>query len=211
MLSKEELITFWIDQFIIKDEQIIEVFRKVDRAYFLPRELKSQAYRDQPLPIAKGQTISQPTTVVTMIQELDIEPGNKVLEVGTGSGYQAALLAELVGRTGKVYTTEIHKELADAAKKQLKKWKNITVEHHDGSLGLPHYAPFDRVIISAACPLLPPSVVNQLKEGGVIVAPVGSRYEQEVVRGVKKDNRVVTTSLGRFIFVPLRGKYGFRE
>ena len=211
MPSKEELIQFWISHFIIKDERVIEAFKKVGRADFLPRELKPQTYLDQALPIAKGQTISQPTTVVRMIQELDIEPGNKVLEIGTGSGYQAALLAELVGPTGNVYTVEIHKELADIAKKQLKKWKNITVEHHDGSLGLPQHAPFDRIIIAAACPALPPTAINQLKEEGIIVAPVGSRYEQEVVRGVKKGGGVVTTSVGWFVFVPLRGKHGFRE
>jgi len=215
----KELIEYWQKQKIITDKQVLEAFKKVKRENFIPKNLKDYAYLDKPLPIGFGQTISQPTTIAIMTQALELKPGMKVLEIGTGSGYQAAILACIVGnkrekgKAGKVISIEIIPELTEYAKENLKKEKitNTKVFHSDGSLGYKKEAPYDRIIVTAACPKIPKSLLKQLKNNGILVAPVG--YPSQNMMKIKKDKtgkQTTTENLGEFIFVPLTGKYGWK-
>ena len=211
MNSKQDLAEYWIRNGIIKDNRVIKAFMHVKRELFVSEEYKLHAYGDYPVPIPGGQTISQPTTVMMMTEALDVKIGNKILEVGAGSGYQAAILSKLVGNNGKVITTEIVEELIDYANSNINRAgiKNVKIIHYDGSQGYSKEAPYDRIIVTAACPSMPEPLVKQLKENGIIVAPIGSRYSQEVIKGRKIKDELVTETLGDFVFVPLRGKYGF--
>jgi len=211
MNSKQDLAEYWIRNGVIKDNRVIKAFMDIKRELFVPEEYKLHAYGDYPVTIPGGQTISQPTTVLLMTEALDIKHGNKVLEVGAGSGYQAAILSKLVENKGKIITTEIISELIDYANANLKKAriKNVKIIHTDGSQGYEKEAPYDRIIVTAACPKIPKPLVDQLKEDGLIVAPVGSRYSQQVIKGKKIKGQLITESMGEFMFVPLRGKYGF--
>ena len=211
MASKQRLIDYWESSRIIKDSKVIESFKKVPRDKFIKKEHFEEAYRDCPLSIGEGQTISQPTTVMLMTQALELKEGNKVLEVGTGSGYQAAIIADIIGEKGKIISTEIVPELARFAEKNIKKLrlKNIKIIHHDGSRGYEKDAPYDKIIITAACPKIPRPLIRQLKENGIIVAPVGDLNEQVMIKARKKGNKLVEENLGQFMFVPLRGKHGY--
>jgi len=206
-MKKKELINQWAKLRVVTDKRVIAAFKKVDREDFLVKEYVEDAYEDIPLPILQHQTISQPTTVVIMLQSLEVKEGMKVLEIGAGSGYNAALLSVLVGKTGKVYTTEIVSELVRFASENLKKYKNVEVHECDGSKGLPHFAPFDRIICTAAAEKIPQPLIDQLKEGGIIVIPVGPEYGQKMVKGVKKNGKLDSRPLGDFMFVPLVGEF----
>ena len=208
-MDKFSLIKYWQDSKIIIDKRVLEAFKKVPREDFIPENLKGEAYGDYPLNIGYGQTISQPTTVMLMTQSLEVKEGNRVLEVGTGSGYQAAILSILVGKKGKVYTTEIIKELYKFAGKNLKSYKNVKVYNVDGSQGLPRYKPFDRVIVTAAAPKIPDVLIKQLKSNGIILAPIGI-YEQDMIKITKKGKKLIKENLGGFVFVQLKGRYGFK-
>ena len=211
MASKEHLIGHWISSGVVKDKRVIEAFKKVPREKFIKKEHLDEAYGDYPLAIGEGQTISQPTTVMIMTQALELKEGDKVLEVGTGSGYQAAIIANIVGKKGKVISTEIAYDLAEFAKNNIKKLniKNIKIIKHDGSKGYEKEAPYDKMIITAACPRIPKPLTSQLKENGIIVAPVGSMLEQVMIKARKKNNKLIEEKLGDFQFVPLKGKYGY--
>ena len=191
-------------------KNVIAAFKKVPREKFVLPSYKTEAYEDTPLPILAGQTISQPTTVVLMLDALEVKPGMKVLEIGAGSGYNAALLGVLVGAKGKVFTTEIIEELAKFAKNNLKKagLKNVKVLFFDGSKGYEDEAPYDRIICTAGAPRIPDVMVEQLKDDGILLIPVGPEYGQSMVRVRKIKGKVAHENLGSFIFVPLRGKYG---
>src|SRR3989344_560390 len=167
--EKGALITSWINSGVLKDKEIISAFQKVPRENFVLKEYKEQAYLDEPLPILKNQTISQPTTVAIMTQALAPKAGNKILEIGTGSGYQAAILSEIVGKKGKVYTIERIKGLFEFAKKNLKKHKNVVRIFGDGSKGYKEAAPFSRIIITAAANEIPNALFEQLKEKGILL------------------------------------------
>ncbi|MEM4263539.1 MAG: protein-L-isoaspartate O-methyltransferase [Candidatus Woesearchaeota archaeon] len=208
--EKQSLIDYWIKNNIVRDKRVISAFKKVKREDFILQAFRSDAYEDVPLPILKEQTISQPTTVVMMLEFLELKPGLKVLEIGAGSGYNAALIAEIVGKEGFVVTTEVIKELAEFAQENLKKAKikNVKVIHTDGSKGWPTNAPYDRIICTAAAPKIPEVYVNQLKEGGIIVIPVGPQYGQSMIKGKKIKGKLETENLGSFMFVPLVGKFG---
>ncbi len=208
--QKQALIDFWIKNKIVTNKRVIDAFKKVKREYFVLKEFRSDAYKDVPLPILKEQTISQPTTVVMMLDFIELKKGMKVLEIGTGSGYNAALMAEIVGPKGRIYTTETIEDLVDFAKKNLKKAKttNVRVIHTDGSKGWPTAAPYDRIICTAAAPKIPEVYIEQLKEGGIIVIPVGPLYGQVMIKGKKVKNKLETERLGDFMFVPLKGKHG---
>ncbi len=198
---------------VIKSEKVEKAFLETPRHLFVPKNLIPHAYQDVPLPIGAGQTISQPTTVAIMTELLDVKEGNKVLEIGTGSGWQAAILSRLVG-TGKVYTIERLKSLCETAKNNLKKLdiKNVEVVCKDGSDGLKEKAPFDRIIVTAAVPKIPSILLQQLKIGGKLVAPVGSLVGQKMVLVEKKRGEIRAEQIPDvFRFVPLRGKYGFKE
>ncbi len=192
------------------DRPVLDAMREVPRHLFIPDALRKAAYGDHPVPIGHEQTISQPYTVALMLRALELRKGMSVLEVGAGSGWNAALIKKLVG-SGKVIAMEYVPELAEQAKKNLGKVGiDVAVIQGDGSLGHEAGAPYDRIIVTCACPMMPPPLVSQLKNDGIILAPVGSTY-QVMVRGRKKDVSLETESLGSFSFVPLRGKHGFKS
>ena len=172
----------------ISNERVIKALLEVPRHEFVPYRYKYRAYSDHPLPIAKDQTISQPYIVALMTELLDLEGGEKVLEIGTGSGYQAAVLAELVD---EVYSIEIIKELAESAQTLLEKlgYSKIKIKHGDGYKGWPEHAPYDAVIVTAAPPAIPHQLFEQLREGGRMVIPVGGHYQE--LKLVKKVNGII--------------------
>ena len=187
----------------IKADRVLKALAKVPRHLFVPPHLLSQAYNDYPLPIGEGQTISQPYIVALMTEALELKPGDKVLEVGTGSGYQTTILAEM---GAEVYSIEIIPQLAEKAEKTLKNlgYENIQVLTSDGSLGLARKAPFDGIIVTAAALKIPPELINQLKVGGRLVIPVGKVGEIQVLyQVVKEEQGYKTYSLGSVLFVPL--------
>ncbi len=194
----------------IKDKSVIEAMKKVPRHLFVPEDIIEDAYDDRALPIGYGQTISQPYIVALMTELLELKGDEKVLEIGTGSGYQAAILGELVK---EVHTIERVEALAEEARKKFEKlgYKNIKVYIKDGTEGLPEEAPFDRIIITAATPKIPDPLVSQLKEGGIIVAPVGERYSQYMLKAEKKEGKLDEHYLIPVAFVPLIGKYGWQD
>lgn len=208
---KNELVEYWESNKIITDKRLIEAFKAVPREKFIRDDYLEEAYGDYPLPIGEGQTISQPTTVMIMTQALELKSGQKVLEVGAGSGYQAAIISKMVGKKGKVITTEIITKLAEFARKNIKKCniKNVKIIEHDGSQGYKKEAPYDRCIVTAACPIIPKPLIEQLKENGIIIAPVGPLFGQSMIKGIKKEGKLETFNLGSFVFVPLKGKYGY--
>ena len=208
---KKRLIEYWQSSGIIKDKKLIEAFKAVQREKFIRDEHLSEAYGDYPLPIGLGQTISQPTTVMLMTEALELKEGDKVLEIGAGSGYQAAIIAKMAGNKGKVITTEIIPELAEFAQENIKKLKikNVKIINYDGSQGYKKEAPYNKIIITAACPQIPKPLIKQLKEDGIIIAPVGHLFGQQMIKGIKKKEKLETKSLGYFMFVPLKGKYGY--
>ena len=190
----------------IKDEKVLEVIKKIPRHKFILENYLSEAYANYPLSIGYNQTISQPYTVAFMLQSLELKKNDKVLEIGTGSGWNAALISEIV-KPGKVYTTEIIKELVEFAKKNLKDYKNVKVIYSDGSQGLKEYEPYSKIIVTAGCPEIPKPLIEQLKPNGILVAPVGS-YSQKMLK-ITKNKQLKIQELGDFVFVPLKGKFGF--
>ena len=211
MVSKQELLQFWKTKGV--NEKLLQVFGKVPREQFIPPQLKIHAYDDHPLPTVRNQSISQPSTVMMMLQALDLQPDDRVFEVGAGSGYQAALMAHLVGIKGKVITIDVIPELVYFARCNTEdlKLKQVQVLEGDGAEGYIEEAPYDKIIITAACPLIPQPLIAQLKDGGIIVAPVGDLKSQTLVRGTKINGKLELEFLGNFMFVPLMGKYGFEE
>lgn len=191
----------------ITDERVLNAISNVPRHYFLDSAFDELAYEDRAFPIGEGQTISQPYTVAYQSQLLEIKPFTKVLEIGTGSAYQAVILAEL---GAQVYTIERQKKLFDENKTFafLKKYLSIKLFYGDGYEGLPTYAPFDRVIITAAAPGIPPKLIDQLKPGGMMVIPVGMGEVQRMMRITKLDNGALKEEVfDNFSFVPmLEGK-----
>jgi len=211
MEQKQRLIHFWRENFKF-NSSVVNAFEELDRSIFVPERLQKYSYQDTPLPLFRGKTISQPTTVMVMSSALELNKGYQVYEVGTGSGYQSAIIAKVIGDEGRVVSTEVIPELVGFAKKNLAKAgiKNVSVFEEDGSKGLPEKGMFDRIIITAACKEFPKVLLDQLKPGGLIVGPVGDRYEQEMVKGIKhKDGHLELHFLGQFLFTPMYGKYGF--
>ncbi|UEC43059.1 MAG: Protein-L-isoaspartate O-methyltransferase [Methanothrix sp.] len=191
-------------------ERVIEAMERVPREFFVPRSIRHTAYEDRPLPIGEGQTISAPHMVAMMCDVLEIAGGMKVLDVGTGSGYHAAVIADLVGPEGHVYSIERIPELVFFAKKNLEAAgvKNVTVLQGDGSRGLPEYAPYDRINVAATAPKIPEPLKEQLKVGGKLVIPVGSCY-QELVLVERTQEGFELEHHGGVVFVPLVGDHGF--
>lgn len=208
--QKDNLLDYWDEHFGFR-EQELAAFRSIDRAHFISEEYHDQAYDDTPLPLVRGKTISQPTTVMIMTSALELRAGDKVFEVGTGSGYQAAIIGKIIG-SGKVVSAEVIPELVHLARENIGKagLTNIHIMEEDGSKGCPPEAPFDKIILTAACKEFPQELIDQLKVGGIIIGPVGSKDEQELVRGFKQeDGSLELEFLGAFIFTPMYGKYGF--
>ena len=194
----------------IRDERVLAAMLHVPRHEFVSVEYGDQAYEDHPIPIGEGQTLSQPYIVAIMLQALALGPTNTVLEIGTGSGYQTALLSEL---TRKVYSMERHASLAPTAESTLARlgYTNATVLLGDGSSGLPESAPFDAIVVSAAAPRIPPPLFDQLREGGRMVIPVGPSHSQELQLIRKQAGKPVVTSLEGCRFVPLIGSEGYHS
>jgi protein-L-isoaspartate(D-aspartate) O-methyltransferase len=195
----------------ITDKRVLAAMRKVRREKFIPESLKNKAYDNYPLPIGENQTISQPYIVALMTQALQLKPEDKVLEIGTGSGYQAAILAEL---SAVVYSMERIEGLLDRARTNLysQGYNNIFLIIGDGTLGLPEYAPFTKIIVTAAAPRVPDTLLNQLENGGKMVVPVGGRQVQDLKLIEKARNgRVYKKSLCGCRFVPLVGKNGWKD
>jgi len=207
-MTKDELVKKF--RVLGIDARVISAFEKIKREDFCIEEYKNEAYEDTPLPIPAGQTISQPTTVVMMLDALELNENDNVLEIGAGSGYNAALLGEIC-RKGKVVSIEFIKELADFAKENIRKsgLKNVKIVQADGTKGYPKDAPYTKIICTAAIPEIPQEWIGQLKENGIIIAPVGPQYTQTMIKlkKTKKGNEV--TELGEFIFVPARGEHGY--
>lgn len=190
----------------IDDKKVLDVMNKVERHKFVSESLKDDAYDDNPLPIGHGQTISQPYIVALMTQTLELNENGRVLEIGTGSGYQAAVLAEMVK---EVYTVEIIKALSESAEKRLNKlgYKNVKVKNADGYFGWKENAPYDAIIVTAAANHIPPPLLEQLKDNGKLIIPLGSTLTfQTLTLVTKKGNDLETEFISGVRFVPLTGK-----
>ncbi len=189
----------------ITNARVLAVMSKVPRHEFVPETLRALAYQDHPLPIGHGQTISQPYIVAFMTEQLELRPTDRVLEVGTGSGYQAAVLAELAAQ---VYTVEIIEDLAKSAAAALKRlgYTNVHVRAGDGYKGWPEAAPFDTIIVTCAPERVPPPLLEQLKEGGRMVIPVGPAWDQELVVLRKRDGNLERRAVLPVRFVPMTGE-----
>ncbi len=194
----------------IRDPRVLAAIEKVPRHLFVPPELREEAYNDQPLPIGGEQTISQPYMVASMTELLELVPGDRALEIGAGSGYQTAILAEL---TAQVHTVEKQPGLAAAAAERLARlgYANAQVHTGDGTLGWPEAAPYTAILVTAAAPFLPPPLVQQLADGGRLVLPLGAADTQAIVRVRRRGRDIATESLYACRFVPLLGRYGWRE
>lgn len=219
-MNRDEEATFERERIRMVDEQLrrrgiheprlLQAMLKVPRHRFVPAEHRHLAYVDGPLPIGAGQTISQPYIVALMTQLLLLEGEEKVLEVGTGSGYQAAILGELAR---EVHTIERHAELAERARSLLQElgYTNIHVHVGDGSLGLAEYAPYQAILVTAAAPKAPPALLEQLADGGRLVIPVGGQWGQMLERWTRRGARYEQEEFVPVAFVPLRGEAGWKE
>lgn len=186
----------------ISDRRVIEAFLRVPRHLFVPKEYEDLAYQDSPLPIGSGQTISQPYIVALMLELLELREDHRVLEVGAGSGYQTALLAELVS---EVYSIERIPELLDEARERLRRlgYTNVFLFVGDGSKGLPEFAPYDRIIVSACARRIYEAWIEELKDGGLIVLPLEDKRGQNLIRARKRGEKLIIENHGGCVFVPL--------
>ena len=194
----------------IRSKEVENAMLSVRREDFVPPSVRRYAYSDTPLEIGFGQTISAPHMVAMMCEELELKKGLKILEIGAGSGYHAAVISKIIGEEGKVYSIERIAELAEFARKNLEKAgiKNVEVIEGDGSLGLPEHAPYDRILVTCSAPDIPEPLIEQLKEGGIILIPVGRTFSV-LIKGVKRREGLEKKEICECAFVPLIGKYGF--
>jgi protein-L-isoaspartate(D-aspartate) O-methyltransferase len=208
--QREEMVRRQIEQRGVRDPRLLEVMRRVPRHRFVPARYHAQAYQDGPLPIGLGQTISQPYIVAVMTDMLELSGGESVLEIGTGSGYQAAVLGELARA---VHTVERHPLLAQTASDTLRDlgFANVFVHTGDGSLGWPPGAPYQAILVTAAAPRIPQPLVDQMEDGGTLVIPVGDRSGQDLERWRKTAGRILRESFFPVAFVPLRGQFGWGD
>ena len=200
--KREQMVQSQLRARGIRDERVLNAMMRVPRHEFVGHESQLEAYEDHPLPIGCNQTISQPYIVALMLEYLQISSGDTVLEIGTGTGYQAALLGELAGR---VYTIERYAALAGSASDILGRlgYENVTVISGDGNLGYPQAAPFDQIVVAAAAPEVPPALFAQLREGGRMIVPVGNEFTQELQLVRKKSGQGIVATLEGCRFVPL--------
>lgn len=205
--ERERMVELQIEKRGIRDEKVIQAMRKVPRHKFVPEAYVNRAYGDYPLPIGEGQTISQPYIVALMTELLELKNGKSVLEIGTGSGYQAAILAEIIDN---VYTIDIIKSLKENSEDRLSSmgYTNVRVKLGDGYYGWEEYAPFDCIIVTAAPDHVPQPLIRQLKDGGIMVIPVGTPGAYQVLWQIrKKGDRIERRSITEVSFVPLVGKH----
>jgi len=195
----------------LQSESVLEAMGMIPRELFLPPTQRHQAYKDRALPLSQGQTISQPFMVAVMTEALDLDPSFRVLEIGTGSGYQTAILAHLVA---EVFSMERIPELASQAEDALDALgcENVRIRVADGTLGWPDEAPFDGILVTAGAPHIPESLKDQLiEDGGRLVVPVGNQHTQELIKLFRDDQNILQTNLGGCRFVKLIGKHGWKE
>jgi len=209
-IARERMVAEQLVSRGIKDPRVLEVMGRVPRHLFVEEALASRAYSDYPLPIGEKQTISQPYMVALMTEALELKGMERVLEIGTGSGYQTAILADL---SAKVYSIERIKSLADQATRLLDQlgYYNVLIKVGDGTLGWKEEAPFDGIMVTAAAPYVPPALLEQLGEGGRIVIPVGDAYSQILKKITKGKDYLRETSLASCVFVKLVGEQGWNE
>lgn len=200
--ARERMVSAHMEARGIKDQRVLKVMRETPRHLFVPAAARGRAYEDTPLSIGYGQTISQPYIVASMTDLLGVEASHRVLEIGTGSGYQAAVLSQLAG---EVYSIEIVEPLARQSTQLLQQlgYKNVTVRHGDGYQGWPDKAPFDRVILTAAPPEIPQSLIDQLKPGGKLIAPEGSAWQELMIVDKDKNGKVTRRRAYPVMFVPM--------
>lgn len=208
--ARREMVTRQIHDRGIHSQRVLDAMSAVPRHFFVPPEHVPQSYADEPLPIGEGQTISQPFMVAAMAEALSLDGHERVLEVGAGSGYQAAVLS-LLAR--EVIAVEAQTPLAEAARERLARlgYGNVRIEEGDGSLGWPIGAPYEAILVTAAAPAVPPPLMEQLAQGGRLVIPVGKTEHQELLRIMKHEGRTTQQSLYACRFVPLLGRYGWPQ
>jgi protein-L-isoaspartate(D-aspartate) O-methyltransferase len=208
--KREEMVRSQIEARGIKDPLVLSAFRKVPRHLFVSEALREQAYGDYPLPIGEQQTISQPYIVAEMTQALELSRDDRVLEVGTGSGYQAAILAQIVFR---VYTVERRRTLYMQARNLFDQlnYHNIVTRYADGTKGWEEESPFDAIVVTAGAPEMPEVLINQLAEGGRLVIPVGNQHTQQLIKIYRDKGSIQQTDLGGCRFVKLVGEHGWKE
>ena len=211
-MTKENkiLLDSLIQSGYLSKPSVIRAMESIPRELFVPPDKKGFAYVDKPLQIGQGQTISAPHMVALMAEALDLHGGHKVLEIGTGSGYHAAIISQIIG-DGHIYTIERHKILVNRAKKNLAKAGigNVTVLQGDGSLGLPKYSPYHRIYVTCASPKIPPPLIDQLTDHGKLLIPVGRLYCRLIL--LEKNKDLHQHDLGGCVFVPLIGKKGYTK
>lgn len=204
--EREEMVSQTIERRGVASEMVLKSMRKVKRHLFVPENVVANAYEDRPLPIGYGQTISQPFIVAYMTEIINPKPQHKVLEIGTGSGYQAAVLAEVVKA---VYSIEIIPDLGNAASTRLQKmgYNNVNVKIADGYFGWPEHGPYDAIVVTAAAEFVPPPLIEQLREGGKIVIPIGAPFMNQNLMLIEKNGKKITTkNLMPVAFVPFTRK-----
>jgi protein-L-isoaspartate(D-aspartate) O-methyltransferase len=210
-IQRERMVERLRDHYKIADDRVLGVMNKLPRHLFVPEALRSQAYKDNALPIASGQTISQPFIVARMTEILDLSRRDKVLEIGAGTGYQTAVLAAL---TRSVFAVERLPNLAADARERLKRLGiyNVSIKTDDGTTGWEAYAPYDVILVAAGGPEIPQPLIAQLKVGGRLVIPIGvDQKNQTLVRVVKTESGIETQDFGPCAFVPLIGQHGWRQ
>ena len=207
-LSREEMVLTQLERRGIHDERVLNAMRKVKRHHFVEPAFRDRAYDDTPLPIDEGQTISQPYVVARMTDLLEIQPTDNALEIGTGSGYQAAVLAELCH---KVFSIERHMNLLQKARQALDEqgYANVVLKQGDGTIGWAEFAPFDKIIITAAAPKFPKTLFSQLRDGGLMVFPMGEKRTQDLVLVRRNGEEAMMKEVGQVAFVPLVGREGW--
>ena len=209
-LARERMVKNQLIPRGIKDERVLEAMGKIPRHLFIEEALAGEAYNDHPVPIGEKQTISQPYIVALMTETLELKGDENTLEIGTGSGYQTAILAELSSR---VYTVERIKSLLVNARKLLSElgYSNILFKAFDGTLGWNEYAPFDAIMVTAGAPSLPGPLMDQLADNGRMIVPVGDRYSQELIKVIRKGSNLKQENLGGCRFVNLIGVHGWPD
>ena len=209
-LSREDMVLTQLERRGIQDPRVLDAMRKVKRHEFVEPAFRDRAYDDTPLPIEEGQTISQPYMVGRMTSLLEIQPTDRVLEIGTGSGYQTAILAELAA---KVFSVERHFRLLQRARAILDQqgYRNVVLRHGDGTIGWAEFAPFDKILVTAAAPSFPRTLFGQLRDGGSMIFPMGEKQFQSLMLVERQGEEAIMHEAGQVSFVPLIGREGWHN